>query len=192
MNVKVNFWVSLSLFASWTLIQLPADIFLPIASMTNSDQHWKSEFPCSGSHESLRSERTYWHRRSRGQRGEMLCWTSYFQTRKNGSWMWKLGPSFGCSDRETMEFRILKEGNEAKSSMDFRRADFGIFRHLFGRSPRETVLERGGVQKNCLIFKHCLLQTQEWAIPTSQESSKGSRRHAWMNKEILTKHKRKK
>ena len=106
----------------------------------------------------------------------------------------KVRGSFGCSDHEMIEFRILKEGNKAKSSITasgFRRADFGIFRDLFGRSPQETILERG-VQKSCLIFKDHLLQTQEWSIPTSQESSKGNRRPAWMNKELLTKHKHKK
>lgn len=107
----------------------------------------------------------------------------------------KVGGSLRCSDHESMKFKILREGNKAKPSittLDFRRTEFGIFRDLFGRSPQETVLERGGIQKHCMIFKDHLLQTQEWPIPTSQESSKGSRKPAQMNKELLTKCKHKK
>ncbi|XP_068003200.1 uncharacterized protein [Melanerpes formicivorus] len=38
----------------------------------------------------------------------------------------------------------------------------------------------------CLIFKDHHLQVQEWSISVSRKSSKGSRRPAWMNKELLT------
>ncbi|GAB0183717.1 hypothetical protein GRJ2_000837000 [Grus japonensis] len=67
----------------------------------------------------------------------------------------KVGGSLRCSDHESMKFKILREGNNAKPSittLDFRRTEFGIFRDLFG-SPQETVLERGGIQKHCMIFQ---------------------------------------
>lgn len=50
-----------------------------------------------------------------------------------------------CSAHNVMEFRILREGNRAKSritALDFRTADFGLYRDLLGRMPWDTVVER--------------------------------------------------
>lgn len=41
--------------------------------------------------------------------------------------------SLDFSDYEKVGFRILKGGSRAKSKMDFRRADFDLFRDLRGR-----------------------------------------------------------
>lgn len=41
--------------------------------------------------------------------------------------------SFGCSDHEVAEFRITRGGNTAKNRiamLDFRKADFDLFRDL--------------------------------------------------------------
>lgn len=43
-----------------------------------------------------------------------------------------------------------------------------------------------------MIFRGHLFPAPEWSIPMSRISSKGSRRWAWMNKELLTKLKCKK
>jgi len=45
----------------------------------------------------------------------------------------KAGGSFGCSDHEMVEFRILHGGSRAISRikiLDFRRANFGLFMDL--------------------------------------------------------------
>ena len=45
----------------------------------------------------------------------------------------KTGGGLGFHDLELMEFRILRGRNKAKNrtiSLDFRRADFGLFRNL--------------------------------------------------------------
>ena len=50
----------------------------------------------------------------------------------------KLKGSLGCSDHETVEFKILRAVRRAHSkltTLDFRRADFGLFRDLFGSLP---------------------------------------------------------
>ena len=50
----------------------------------------------------------------------------------------KLRGSLGCSDHETVEFKILRAARRAHSNLDtldFRRADFGLFRDLLGRVP---------------------------------------------------------
>jgi len=55
-----------------------------------------------------------------------------------------------------MELTIRRGGNRAKSRStdpDFRRADFGLFRHLLGTVPWDTALETRGVCKSWLILK---------------------------------------
>ncbi|GAB0204419.1 mitochondrial enolase superfamily member 1 [Grus japonensis] len=94
-----------------------------------------------------------------------------------------------------VEFKILRAVRRAHSklnTLDFRRADFDLFRDLLGRIPWDKALEGRGAQDSWLIFKHHLLQAQERCIPTKRESSKNTQRPAWMNKELLGKVKQKK
>ncbi|KFO08151.1 hypothetical protein N312_12568, partial [Balearica regulorum gibbericeps] len=77
-------------------------------------------------------------------------------------------------------------------TLDFRRADFGLFRDLLGRVPWDKALEGRGAQDSWVIFKGNLLQAQEQGIPTKRKSSKNTKRPPWMNKELLGKVKQKK
>ncbi|GAB0205074.1 hypothetical protein GRJ2_002973000 [Grus japonensis] len=100
----------------------------------------------------------------------------------------KLKGSLGCSDHEMVECRILRAARRACSrltTLDFTRADFGLFRDLLGRIPWHKALEGRGPQDSWLIFKHHLLQAQEQCIPTKRKSSKTTKRPPWMNKELL-------
>jgi len=50
----------------------------------------------------------------------------------------KVKGSPGCREHEIGQFRILRGGSRAKgklTSLDFRRTDFGFFKHLLGRVP---------------------------------------------------------
>ena len=50
----------------------------------------------------------------------------------------KLKGSLGCSDHEIVEFKIcraLRRAHSKLTTLDFRRADFGLFRDLLGRVP---------------------------------------------------------
>ncbi|GAB0180267.1 mitochondrial enolase superfamily member 1 [Grus japonensis] len=107
----------------------------------------------------------------------------------------KLKGSLGCSDHEMVEFRILRAARRALSkltTLDFRRADFGLFRDLLARIPWDKALEGRGAQDSWLIFKAHLLQAQERCIPTKRKSSKNTKSPPWMNKELLGKVKQKK
>ena len=107
----------------------------------------------------------------------------------------KLKDSLGCSDQEMMEFKILKAARRLHSNLttlDFRRADFGLFRGLLGRVPWDKVMEGRGTQESWLIFKTHLLQAQERCIPTERKSGINSRKPAWMNKILPDKLKHKK
>ncbi|GAB0209274.1 mitochondrial enolase superfamily member 1 [Grus japonensis] len=107
----------------------------------------------------------------------------------------KLKGSLGCSDHEMVEFRILRAARRARSklpTLDFRRADFGLFRDLLGRIPWDKALEGRGAQDSWLVFKGHLLQAQERCIPAKKKSGKTTKRPPWMNKELLDKVKHKK
>ncbi|GAB0210007.1 hypothetical protein GRJ2_003466500 [Grus japonensis] len=107
----------------------------------------------------------------------------------------KLKGSLGCSDHEMVEFRILRAARRAHrklTTLDFRRAGFGLSRDLLGRIPWDKALEGRGAQDSWLIFKGHLLQAQERCIPTKRKSSNSTKRPPWMNKEVLGKVKQKK
>ncbi|KFV13664.1 hypothetical protein N340_14065, partial [Tauraco erythrolophus] len=70
-------------------------------------------------------------------------------------------------------------------TLDFRRADFGLFRDVLARVQWDEALEGRRTQESWLIFKDHLLQAQERCIPTKRKSGRNARRPAWMNKEIL-------
>lgn len=68
--------------------------------------------------------------------------------------------SFGCSNHDVVECRLLGGTNKVKNKT--MRQYFGLFRNLLGRIAWDTVLERRRVQKSWLISKDLLLQAQEW------------------------------
>ncbi|KFV13526.1 hypothetical protein N340_11889, partial [Tauraco erythrolophus] len=70
-------------------------------------------------------------------------------------------------------------------TLDFRRADFGLFRDLLSRVQWDEALEGRGARESWLIFKDHLLQAQERCIPTKRKSGGKTRRPAWMNKDLL-------
>ncbi|GAB0208907.1 hypothetical protein GRJ2_003356400 [Grus japonensis] len=84
----------------------------------------------------------------------------------------KLKGSLGCSDHEMVEFKILRAARRAHSNLttlDFRRAGFGLSRDLLGRVPWDKALEGRGAQDSWLVFKDHLLQGQERCIPTKKK-----------------------
>ncbi|GAB0187663.1 hypothetical protein GRJ2_001231600 [Grus japonensis] len=59
----------------------------------------------------------------------------------------KLKGSLGCSDHKMAKFKILRAVRRALSkltTLDFSRADFGLFRDLLGRVPWDKALEEEG------------------------------------------------
>ncbi|KFZ45725.1 hypothetical protein N321_12356, partial [Antrostomus carolinensis] len=72
-------------------------------------------------------------------------------------------------------------------TLDFRRADFDLFRDLLGHIPWDEFLEGRGVQDSWEILKDLFLQAQERCIPMKRKGGKTSRRPAWMNRKILNK-----
>jgi len=84
--------------------------------------------------------------------------------------------------------RILRGGSRAISrikTLDLRRANFGLFKELLGGILWARTLEGRGVQECWSLFKRHFLHAQERCIPLRKKSSKGGRRPAWLNKELL-------
>ncbi|GAB0182811.1 mitochondrial enolase superfamily member 1 [Grus japonensis] len=73
----------------------------------------------------------------------------------------KLKGSLGCSDHEMVEFNILRavwRTHSKLTTLDFRGADFGLFRDLLGRVPWNKALEGRGAQEICKIKEQVLLE----------------------------------
>lgn len=120
-----------------------------------------------------------------------FSYTSYARTQAGN----KVLVCFSAFDM--LELRILRAGNKA-TPQPWSSGDQTLDLDVLGRILQETSLERRGdlkrrvVQESWLIFKGHLFPALEWSFPMSRMSSKGTRRSAWMNKELLTKLKCKK
>ncbi|KAK4815791.1 hypothetical protein QYF61_007231 [Mycteria americana] len=79
---------------------------------------------------------------------------------------------------------IVRRGVSRTATLDFQRADFGLFRRLVERVPWEAALKGKGVQEGWTFFKEEVLKAQEQAVPTSRKTSWWGRRPAWLNREL--------
>ena len=106
-----------------------------------------------------------------------------------------VGGCLGHSDHEMVEFKLLsvkRKKDSRVATLDFRRANFKVFRELFSRVPWESAFEDLGVHECWSFFKDHLLEAQEKAISLCHKSRKQGRRPAWLNRELLVELKRKK
>lgn len=99
-----------------------------------------------------------------------------------------IGGRLGLSDHEMIKFSILGEvrkGVSKTTTMDFRRANFGLFRTLVERVLWDTVLKGKGVQEGWTFFKKEVFKAQEHAIPMHRKMNRQGRNPAWLNRELL-------
>lgn len=81
----------------------------------------------------------------------------------------KIGDCLRQNNHELIEFLILgklRRGISRTVTLDFWKADFGLFRRLIGRVSWEVVLKGKGVQEGWTLFKKEILKVQEQAVPT--------------------------
>ncbi|KAK4806819.1 hypothetical protein QYF61_005615 [Mycteria americana] len=98
-----------------------------------------------------------------------------------------VGGRLGQSDHEMIEFLIRGEvarGVSKTATLDFRRADFGLFRRLVERVPWEAALMGKGVQEGWTFFKEEVLKAQEQAVPRCRKTSRWGRRPTWLTREL--------
>ena len=63
----------------------------------------------------------------------------------------KTGGSLACSDRTLVEFTVLRDMGQAKSkvrTLNFRKANFQLFKELVNRTPWETALRDKGAEES--------------------------------------------
>ena len=76
----------------------------------------------------------------------------------------KVGGCLGQSGHEMLDFLILVEqqrGVSRTATLDFKRADFNLFRTMVERVPWKVVLESMGAQEGWEYFKEVILRVQE-------------------------------
>ena len=80
----------------------------------------------------------------------------------------KVGDCFGQSNHEMVEFSILGDVRRVTSKtaiLNFKRADFDLFRTLVARVPWESLLKGKGVQEAWTLLKMEILKAREQAVP---------------------------
>ncbi|PKU38713.1 hypothetical protein llap_10978 [Limosa lapponica baueri] len=100
----------------------------------------------------------------------------------------KVGGRLGQSDHEMIEFSILGETRRRvtkTATLDFRRANFNLYRRLPDKIPWEDALKDTGVQEGWAYFKKEVLKAQEQAVPMCQKKSRWGRRPDWLNRDLL-------
>jgi len=68
----------------------------------------------------------------------------------------KIGGSLGCSDHALVEFTVLRNMGKARSivrTLNFRKANFKLYKELVSRTHWETVLRNRGAEQSWQIFK---------------------------------------
>jgi len=79
-----------------------------------------------------------------------------------------VGGCLGFSNHEMTEFSLqgeVKRGASKTTTVDFWRADFGLFRTLVEKVSWERVLKVKGIQAGWTFFKDEVLKAQEQAVP---------------------------
>uniref|UniRef100_A0A672UTJ2 Reverse transcriptase domain-containing protein n=1 Tax=Strigops habroptila TaxID=2489341 RepID=A0A672UTJ2_STRHB len=91
----------------------------------------------------------------------------------------------GSSDHEMVEFEILRTVRRACSkltALDFKKAEFGLFRNLLSKVSWDTVLEGRG-PKTAGRYSRITC----YMLKTRRKCSRRARRPPWMDKELLRK-----
>jgi len=107
----------------------------------------------------------------------------------------KTGGSLGCSDHALVEFAVLRDMGKARSvvrTLNFRKANFQLFKELVSRTLWEMVLRDRGAEQGWQIFKEAFHKAQELSVPRCKKSGKEGKRLAWLSRDLLVKLKGKK
>ena len=96
----------------------------------------------------------------------------------------KAGDCLGQSNHEIVEFSILGDVRRVTCKtavLNFKSADFDLFRTLVAWVPWESLLKGKGVQEAWTLLKMEILKAQEQAVPECRKASRKGRRQVWMN-----------
>jgi len=72
-------------------------------------------------------------------------------------------------------------------TLNFRRANFQLFKETVRRTPWETVLRDRGKEQSWQVLKDVFQRVQELSIPKYKKSGREGKRPAWLRQEMLVK-----
>ena len=108
----------------------------------------------------------------------------------------KNGGSLGCNNHGLLEFVISRNVGLAKSGLrilNFGRMNSGYLRNCWTKAPGKLSSETKKWKKvEKSIFKNAFLKAQELSIPQNRKVGRGSRKLAWLGKDLLVRLKEKK
>ncbi|KFO70644.1 hypothetical protein N303_02774, partial [Cuculus canorus] len=87
--------------------------------------------------------------------------------------------------------RDMGQARSIVRTLNFRKADFHLFKLLFCRTPWDVVLQDKGVEQSWKIFKEAFHRAQERSVPTCRKSGRKGKRAAWLSRDLLVKLKKK-
>ena len=90
----------------------------------------------------------------------------------------RIGGCLGCSDHAMVEFTLRRALRQVESNrkLNFRTANFQLFRELIKKTPWETVLMGKGMQQRWQIVKEAFFKAQELSIHRCSKSRKEGKR----------------
>jgi len=74
-----------------------------------------------------------------------------------------------------VEFTVLRDVGKVRSifrTLNFRKANFQLFKELVSRTPWEMVLRDRGAEQSWKIFKDIFHRAQELSVPRCKKSGK--------------------
>ncbi|KFR09813.1 hypothetical protein N306_03128, partial [Opisthocomus hoazin] len=72
-------------------------------------------------------------------------------------------------------------------TLNFRRANFQLFKEIVRRTPGEPILRDRGTEQSWQVFKDVFHRAQELSIPKCKKSGREGKRPAWLRQEMLVK-----
>ena len=84
-----------------------------------------------------------------------------------------------------VEFTVLRDTRKASSrvrTLNFRKANFQLFKELVSRTLWEMALRDRGAEQSWQIFKDAFHRAQELSIPRCKKSGKEWKRLAWLSR----------
>jgi len=95
----------------------------------------------------------------------------------------KIGGSLGSSDHASVEFTLLRDMGTVRSivrTLNFRKANFQLFKELVRRTPWEMVLRDRGAEQSWYIFKILSIECKSSQSPGARSQARKGREPAWL------------
>ncbi|KFO70779.1 hypothetical protein N303_15360, partial [Cuculus canorus] len=88
--------------------------------------------------------------------------------------------------------RAIGQMRSIVRTLNFRKADFQLFKELLGRTAWDMILQDKGEKHSWEIFKEAFHRAQESSVPVCRKSGRKGKRLTWLSRELLVKLKKKK